>query len=329
MTLPFRDPIDDIANAYQASQLLLTANRLGVFAALGSGERNVVELARDLNASPRGVRILCDALVDMTLLERTGAGYRNGEDAIRHLLPDSPEPRAALLRHGAKLYERWGRLYDAVKTGQPAPDDQMDPRLLGNESEFAHAMADVGRRSARVTCDELDLQDAKSLLDIGGGPGIYAIEFARRWPELEVTILDTPKALDVARQNVQAAGLADRIDFRPGDAFKDRLGGPYDAIFISNVIHIYSAADNQRLIRRCAEHLAPGGRLILKDFFLDEDRKSPPGGVIFAVNMLVSTESGDCYTVTEAESWLGPSGLHLQTVENVATKSRLLIAKGS
>ena len=327
MTLPFRDPIDDIANAYQASQILLTANRLGVFAAIGDGDKSAEELASDLDASPRGVRILCDALVDLELLERSDTGYRNGEDARRHLLPVSAEPRSDLLRHGAKLWERWGRLYDSVKTGQPVADDQIDPRLLGNEREFAQAMADVGRRSARVTCDELDLRETRTLVDIGGGPGIYAIEFVRHWPELEVTILDSPEALEVARENVDTASLADRIHLLPGDAFSDDLGGPYDAIFISNVIHIYSAEDNQLLIQRCSENLAPGGLLILKDFFLDEDRKSPPGGVVFAVNMLVSTEGGDCYTVTESESWLESAGLELQKIKDVAAKSRLLVAK--
>lgn len=284
-------------------------------------------MAADLDANPRGVRILCDALVDIGLLERSDGCYRNGEDAKRHLLADSPEPRSDLLRHGARLYERWGRLFDSVKTGEPVADEQLDPRLLGDEREFARAMADVGRRSARVTCDELNLEGTKSLLDIGGGPGIYAIEFVRRWPGLEVTIMDSSEALEVAQENIEVAKVADRVHLVPGDALTDDLGGPYDVVFISNVIHIYSATDNRQLIHRCAAALVEDGRLILKDFFLDEDRKRPPGAVVFAVNMLVSTEGGACYTVTEAESWLESTGLQLQKISDVAAKSRLLVAK--
>lgn len=327
MNLSFRDPIDEIANAYQASQILLTANRIGLFAAIGDEVKSADTVAADLDANPRGVRILCDALVDIGLLERSNGGYRNGEDAKRHLLADSPEPRSDLLRHGARLYERWGRLFDSVKTGEPVADELLDPRLLGDEREFARAMADVGRRSARVTCDALNLEGTKSLLDIGGGPGIYAIEFVRRWPELEVTIMDSSEALEVAQENIEVAKVADRVHLVPGDALTDDLGGPYDVVFISNVIHIYSATDNRQLIHRCAVALAEDGRLILKDFFLDEDRKRPPGAVVFAVNMLVSTEGGACYTVEEAESWLESTGLQLQKISDVAAKSRLLVAK--
>jgi cyclopropane fatty-acyl-phospholipid synthase-like methyltransferase len=327
VNLSFRDPIDEIANAYQASQILLTANRIGLFAAIGDEVKSADTVAADLDANPRGVRILCDALVDIGLLERSNGGYRNGEDAKRHLLAASPEPRSDLLRHGARRYERWGRLFDSVKTGEPVADELLDPRLLGDEREFARAMADVGRRSARVTCDALNLEGTKSLLDIGGGPGIYAIEFVRRWPELEVTIMDSSEALEVAQENIEVAKVADRVHLVPGDALTDDLGGPYDVVFISNVIHIYSATDNRQLIHRCAVALAEDGRLILKDFFLDEDRKRPPGAVVFAVNMLVSTEGGACYTVEEAESWLESTGLQLQKISDVAAKSRLLVAK--
>jgi len=326
VTPPRRDLIDDIAIGYQASQILLTANRLGLFAALADRSKDHLQLADDLETDPRGTRILCDALVDLGVLERTAEGYKPGSDARRHLLPNCAEPRADLLAHGSRLYERWAGLYDAVKTGSPVTDHQLDPRLEGSEREFARAMADVGRRSAAATCELLDLSGASHVLDLGGGPGIYAIEFARAWPDLEVTVFDTPAALGVARKNLETSGVADRVHLRAGDAFEDSLGGPYDAIFISNVIHIYSADDNRRLVARCANCLKVGGLLILKDFFLDDDRQRPAGGAVFAVNMLVSTEGGDCYTVTETRSWLEAAGLALEETLDVASKSRLLVA---
>jgi precorrin-6B methylase 2 len=321
-----RDLIDDVANGYQASQILFTANRLGLFAAVGAAAKSHLELARELGASPRGTRILCDALVNLGLLELREDGYSAGGDVRRHLLPDSPEPRSALLLHASKLYERWGGLFDAVKSGDPIGDDRLDPRLIGSPKDFARAMSDVGRRSARATREMLGLDGVESLLDLGGGPGIYAIEFASAWPQIEVTILDTPEALGVARRNVDSVDLGDRIHLLPGDAFVDPLGGPYQVIFISNLIHIYSASENKQLIARCSEALAPGGRLVLKDFFLDEDRQQPAGGAIFAVNMLVSTEGGDCYTIAETRTWMEKASLELQTVVDVASKSRLLIA---
>ena len=283
------DAIDELLQGYQNSQILLTANRLGLFAALGDG-------------------------------------IRDSDLVCRHLLPDSPEPRIHLLQHGSRQYERWGRLFDAVKLGRPAAAEDLDPRLSADESDFARAMADVGRRSAAATLDQLDLSAASKLLDIGGGPAIYAIEFARRWPQLDITVLDGAETLAVARENIGAAGLEHRIHTLAGDARVDPLGGPYDAIFISNVLHIHSAVDIQRLVQRCADRLTSGGQLLLKDFFLDADPKRTPGGAIFAVNMLVSTEAGDCYTVSEVQQWLDEADLEYATLREVASRSRLVIA---
>lgn len=322
-----RDRLDELATAYQGSQILLTASRLGLFSTLGQETRTADELATALEASPRGIRILCDALVSLGLLEAAGGGYCNAELTVRHLLPDSPEPRADMLRHSAKLYARWGYLLDAVKSGAPVPDERLDPSLVGDERQFARAMADSGRRSVAATLRELDLTGVETMLDVGGGPGIYAIGFAQESPDLEVTIMDSEESLAVAHENIAAAGLTERIHLQPGDAFRDHLGGPYDLVLVSNVIHIYSPERNRQLVQRCAESLQPGGRLVLKDFFLDDDRQRPVGGVLFAVNMLVSTEGGDCYTVTEARSWIESAGLEWVRFRDVASRSRLLISQ--
>ena len=323
----FTDPVDRMASGYRACQILLTANRLGLFEQLAEGPLSTESLSSRLEADHRGTRILCDALVAEGLLERRHDGYRNGPLVEQYLLRSSPVSRVHSLHHTAKLYERWGRLHDAVVHGRPVPDEQLDPALVGNEEQFAKAMADVGRVSAAATSKVLDLDGVDRLLDIGGGPAIYAIEFARRNPDLEVVVFDSEATLTVAESNIRAAELEDRVTCRSGNALEDELGGTYDLIFISNVVHIYSATTNRRLLGRCATALEPGGRLVIKDFLLDDDRLGPPGGAVFAVNMLVSTEGGDCYTVSEVNDWLSEHGLRFESLVDVATKSRLLISR--
>ncbi|MGB5879902.1 MAG: methyltransferase, partial [Thermoanaerobaculia bacterium] len=94
----------------------------------------------------------------------------------------------------------------------------------------------------------------------------------------------------------------------------------------SNLVHIYSEKENRKLLTRCAKALEPGGRLAIKDFLLDPDRLSPAGGAVFAVNMLVSTEGGDSYTAEEVQHWLEEAGLQFESLANVATHSRILVA---
>ncbi|MDX1631454.1 MAG: methyltransferase [Thermoanaerobaculia bacterium] len=324
MSLSF-ETIDRLANGYRRSQILLTAIRLGVFEALEPEGAELEELAARLGTDGRGTRILCDALTALEVLEKTGTRYRNTPVARERLIPDAPGSKVAMFRHGARLYERWAKLLDSVRTGEPVPDEVIDPRLESGSRAFAEAMEEIGRESAEKVADAVDFSGVSRLLDLGGGPGAYALELARRHPELEAVVFDRPETVEVASERIREAGLEDRVGVRGGDAFADDLGGPWDFVLASNLIHIYSPEENRRLIDRTAATLAPGGRLCVKDFLLDPGRTTPPGSALFAVNMLVSSEGGDCYTVDQVGSWMREAGLTPGDPIRLTERSRLLI----
>jgi cyclopropane fatty-acyl-phospholipid synthase-like methyltransferase len=322
-----QDPIDLLSGGYRYSQILFTANRLGIFEKIGDRTVTLEQLAQAVGASRRGLRILCDALTTLSVLEKSEEGYRNTQLAVENLVPGAPRSRAAMLRHGAELYERWGGLYDAVKTGKPVPQERVDPRLQGDEIKFAEAMADSGRAIAGQTAEALELSHATRLLDVGGGPGVYAIEFVRRYPSLKVTVLDDAKTLEVARRRIEEAGLSESITLHAGDAFEASPEGRYDFIFLSNLVHAFSSESNGRLVARLAEFMAPGAVMCIKDFLLDPDRTSPPWGAVFAVNMLVNTEEGDCYTVDEVKRWFEEAGLRFERLVELTPQTRLALGR--
>ena len=325
----FREYIDQIGSGYRAAQVLLTANRLGIFGRLGTGWMRLEVLASALQADPRALRILCDALTGLQFLEKGEEGYRTNPEALEFLLPEASQSQAGMLQHIAALYEKWGRLYDAVLTGKPADPTSLDPRLLGDEKVFAQAMASSARTIAKKTVEALDLAQVGHMLDIGGGPGLYAIEFARHNPDLHVTILDNQKTVEVARTHIEKAALTNRILVIAGDAFHDSLGGKYDFIFLSNVVHQYSMDQNRKLLQIAAAALAPGGRICIKDFLLNDDRTTPAWSALFAINMLVNTEKGDCYTFEEAKAWLRETNLSVEKVIDLTPQSRMVIGKKS
>jgi len=330
--LPITDStIDQIAGGYRDAQILFTASRLDLFSTLGTEALDSRTISERLNLDHRGTRILLDALVGLGILERKGTAYRNTPVALDCLRPDGARSKFAQMHHGARLYERWSGLIDSVRSGSPVPDDRIDERLSGGKEAFAKAMADSARQSSRLAAEKLDLSSGGRLLDVGGGPGAFAIAFAGRNPGLSVTILDDPETLEVAKANIREAGLEDRISTMPGDAFESDFGGPYDFVFISNVLHIYSEERNRELIAKSAQALRPGGTLILKDFFLEtggSDGKSGPlWSLLFAANMLVGTEGGDCYTIEEASGWCQSAGLHPQAPVELTEKTLLILAR--
>ncbi len=321
------DPIEAISSGYRGAQILFSAVRIGIFTTLLDQTLSSDALSASLDCNPRGMRILCDALTTLGLLDKEGDLYRNSAVALEYLLPGSPKSKAAMMNHGARLYERWGKLYDVVKTGKPVSDNELDQRIASDDRAFAKAMADVGRISAKQTAEIIDIGAARKMLDIGGGPGLYSIGFAQHNPGLHATVFDSAKTLEVAQENIKDAGLSDRVSTMPGNAFDDDFGGQYDFIFISNFIHIFSYDANQSLVKKCADALVPGGRICLKDFFLEEDRTSPEWSAIFAVNMLVSTEEGDSYTIKEAKQWLENARLEFKSMHEVASNSRIIMGE--
>lgn len=323
----YADQIDRLANGYRDAQVLLTANRLGVFPLLESGPKTIGEMAQSLQATERGLRILCDALVALTLLQKIGDRYENGEAAKQCLLPSSPSPKSSILLHNARLYERWGRLHRVIKTGQHVADDQIDPGLRYEAADFARAMADSGRAMVKTTADALPLDKPRLMLDVGGGPGLYSIEFVRRYPSLTAVILDSKETLEIAGENIREAALEDRIRLLAGDVFSQPLGGPYDFVLVSNLVHSFSDDEDGYLISKVAAAMTSGGQLCVKDFFLEADRTAPAGAALFAVNMLVSTEKGNCYTVQESSSWLVRAGLVIEWFRMITPQSGVLLGR--
>ena len=150
------------------------------------------------------------------------------------------------------------------------------------------------------------LSGVKKLLDLGGGPGTYSMAFARK--NIEVTLLDFPETLKIAKRLISASGLGSKIKLLPGDFAKTCLGNNYDMVFISQILHAYNDGDCMSLLKKCSASLKPGGRVVVQEFYLDETKTYPPQGAMFAINMLVNTAAGRSYSPSEISSWMKKTG---------------------
>jgi len=320
------EQLDRITAAYRESQIVFAALRLGLFERLAERRSTVAEIVQGLDTDPRATGVLCDALVSLELLEKEDDRYSLTTVAAEVLVSGSPASKAHRYLLGARQYERWGRLGDIVQQGRRQA-------LAGVEAEveaphaFAAAMADVGRASVAKLLRVVDLAGVRRLLDLGGGPGVYAIAITEAHPGVEAVVFDRPDTIEAARRNIRDAGLESRVRTLAGDAFADDLGGPYDFVLVSNFLHIFAPDDIRRLLGRCAAALAPGGRLCIKDFVLDPQRTSPPGVALFAVNMLISTDEGCCFTEREIGAWLQEAGLQLESRFDLTPQSAALVSR--
>jgi 2-polyprenyl-3-methyl-5-hydroxy-6-metoxy-1,4-benzoquinol methylase len=283
---------------FRASRVILTANNLGVFERIGKGISSPA-LAAALQSDPRATEILLDALASIGLLLKRKATYRLAPAAKRLLLPDSPSYQGDMLRHADTLWKNWSGLDDVVMTGRP---NRAGSR---NHDAFIRAMHNNAVLRSGAVVGSLDLRAVRRALDLGGGPGTYSIELARRG--ISVTLFDLPNTLEVAQEMIRKAG-ARNITLRGGDFHDDDIGSGYDLVLVSQVLHSNSAGENIMLLGKVFDSLAPQGIVAVHEFLLNEDRASPAAAALFSVNMLVNTAEGRSYTPREMKGWLTEAG---------------------
>lgn len=293
---------------YWETKILLTAVRLDVFSALNGKPKTVGEVAGRIGAHEATLSLLLNALVAMRLLTKEGEVYANSSAAETHLVRHSSQYIGHLLLLHDAEWNNWGKLEDTIRTGKRSVDRHVfetDPELGSNVLAVLHR---IGQQSGPDFARRLQLTGRIRLLDLGGGAGTNAIAFCRTYPELTATVFDLPATLRLTEKTVKDAGLESRIALLPGDFNTDSLGGPYDVVLMSDILHYQTFDTNAALVRKVFAHLAPGGRLIIKDRFLDEAGTGPAWTTAFAVHILVNTQQGGCYKTGDAIQWMTQAG---------------------
>src|SRR3989475_2706662 len=290
-----------LANAFSESQTLLAANDLDVFTVIGSTGRTAGEVARRCKADPEGMFLLLNALVGLGLLTLRKRRYYNTLLARRHLDRRSPEAISNLLWLLGPHWQDWTDIPKASRRGRPgwAPLTK-PPEFRGR---FSLAMHERSFMLAEPTVATLRLPPrARRFLDLGGGPGSYAIALAKRYPRLEGVVVD--QTVTVARRLIRNHGLQDRLIASEGSIFTADLGSDYDAVLVSNVLHNFNEKENRTLLNRVRDSLRPGGKVFIVEFFLDDSLTRPAKGSVFSVMMYKFTATGRCHSWREVEAWL-------------------------
>ncbi len=302
-----RHKLDRIAAGYQDAFIMLTSLRLGVFDALAGGTRAPSDLAAELGLDERALDTVLHALAAVGILVKDGEGFRLDPDCGPLLASGSPDTMASIYRHHDRLSRRWLRLEETLRTGRPAPREG-GGRSPAEHRDYICGMENISRGSSRDAAAAIDFSGARRLLDVGGGPGTAALVFAAANPHLRCVVFDLPETTAIAREMIAASGLTDRVAAVDGDFHVDGFGEGFDVVYVSNIIHMLPPADTAMLARKARDALLPGGRLMFKDFFLDDTRTAPAHAARFSVNMLVGTEGGRSYTLSETKAIMAAAG---------------------
>ena len=322
------DELLEEVRGFQGACVIAAAVELDVITVLTDKPVTADVLAGRIGSDPRATTVLLDALVAMELLTKQGDTYHVPSDVAELLAADSRTNVLSGVRHLANCLRRWGQLGRVVKTGQPAEATPSIRGQAGDCEAFIGAMDDFSAATAPRLIERLSPLRFQRLLDIGGASGTWTIAFLRAVPDATAVLFDQPQVIPLARERLADAGLIDRVTLVAGDFYSDPLPGGADFAWLSAIAHQNSRQQNRNLYAKVYTALAAGGVLAIRDVVMDDSRTRPAAGAMFAVNMLVGTEGGSTFTLSEFTEDLKAAGFSdVRLVHRDPSMSSLIVAK--
>jgi hypothetical protein len=319
--------IREFAASFQKSRILLTGFELDIFTNIDESGTTSNHIAKKLHLNEHACERLMNALASLGFLTKQNNLFFNTPDSYAFLSKKSSDYLGGLM-HSNHLWNTWSNLTQVVKTGKSANPAEINERGEGWLFPFINAMHDRAKKQAPQQLANIDLSGISSILDIGGGSGAYSMEFVSKKPEIEATVFDLPNVVHITKMFLDKEGFSNKIKTHSGDYTTDDLPKGFDLVFLSAIIHSNSFEINRELIRKCFNSLNQNGKIIIQDWIMNNDRTQPAAGAVFAINMLVGTEAGDCFTEQEVTEMLNDAGFeNISRIEFETGLSQMIAQK--
>ncbi len=319
--------LNEISYSYWKAQVLFVAIDMDVFTLTAGNGKSCKVIARKFRTDLRATEMILNALVSLEFLRKIGEVYRNTAISNRYLVKGSQLYQGDRIHHFHNMWDCWSKLNVAIKTGKPTAyvnaEEEVDEKRL---REFIRAMHNIGVVQAGEICEELHLKKYRSLLDLAGGQGTYAVRFVKENPKMKAVVFDLPEVIKITRDHIKKSGMKGKVATKAGDCLKDSFGKElYDIVFVSNLLHIYKPGENRKILKKCWDSLLKKGIVVIQEFVLNSAKTQPLFGTLFSLNMLMGTHRGSSYSYVEMKEWLKDVGFKNIRKVNLDMDSDLII----
>ncbi|WP_409240606.1 class I SAM-dependent methyltransferase [Streptomyces sp. PA5.6] len=323
------DTILRLINGYWSTGILGAAAEHRLFTHLEDGAHDAAQLAARAQISERGAQTLLDGLVSIGLVTLERGRYRNTPAASAYLVAGRPADLSAMARLKLTHMGKLAALPEVVRAGGPVSDPTTEVADNPHWGQVVPAIAAQSVPAAAVAADVLRLSEAGplSILDVGGGSGIYSATWLEANPAARATQLDWEPINAIARELLAERGVADRFTCIDGDFHTTDFGtGAYDVALYSHIAHQEGPEDNIEVFTRLKDALKPGGALVVCDYVVDDDRTGPAFPLLFASEMLLKSQQGGTWRRADYHAWLTKAGFSDITFHS-APPATLVIAR--
>jgi SAM-dependent methyltransferase len=320
-----------VLNGYQETAPIIAAHQLGIFPEIQKRPQVAADVARHCGCDPRGTELLLDALVALGLLHRHGATYVLPREIAPYVVPGHAGDGTGMLEWAAEMYGMCGDMARAVREGSPRIRLTSDALIEGDPARvrrYIRAVHTVSREAAGRVTELMPLTAGSSLLDVGGGSGVFSAEYARRTPGLRATLFDLPPTLDAAREILQAEGYETTPEFYPGDYRSDPFPGTFDTILLSNVLQTESEENATNLLKKSWAALRPGGTLLVHGMMPEAEGPVTPASALFSLRMYLLFDSGRGWSADQVTDWLAREQFGVRAIRSLGSPfhSKLIVA---
>lgn len=332
----------ECALGFMDSQVLMTAEKLGVFNALADGADSPGGVARATGMPEDSVGRLLVALCALGIVEKTEDGrYVNGPEADDKLVEGRPGYVGSMFKHVREdLYPLWAHFEDALREGEaqwerafgdgedgdgtPRNEEVFEkPESLRAFMDGMHAITYPA--AEEFASDAAELDEIETIVDLGGASGAFLIALARRAPHLRGTVFDLPQVQPIAEDFFRRYEVDDRLDFHAGDFFSEPLPEA-DAYSLGFVLHDWETEQGTRLLEKVSGAVRPGGILIIGEYLLDDDKTGPLFVARSDLNMLVAARGRE-RSAQEYGEWIEPFGFEIERVRLTSNGKNFMVAR--
>jgi predicted nicotinamide N-methyase len=325
--------IFNLGLGFWASKTLLSAVELGLFTELAKGPADLTTLSSRLGLHDRSARDFLDALVALKMLDREDGRYSNTAETALFLDRAKPGYVGGFLEMAnARLYEHWGSLTEALKTGRNQNEAKgsgevfaalyADPERL---RLFLAAMSGASLGAAQAIAAKFPWANYKTFADVGAAQGMVPVTIARAHNHLSGAGYDLPEVKPIFEEFIAQQGVADQVKFLSGNFFTDPLPSA-DVLIMGHILHDWDLAQKRMLLVKAHAALPKGGALIVYEAIIDDERRENVFGLLLSLNMLIETPGGFDFTGADCQGWMREAGFSQTRVEPLAGADSMVIA---
>jgi hypothetical protein len=311
-----------IAGGHSAFQLLWAGVELGLYDQLAAKpDMNLDEISSALEISRQPARILMTGLTALGLVIRNPQGeYRNAGLTEARLVKGKPGYGAPILGWQAKIvYPGMQDFVASLKQNRNVGLDRFagtEPTLYQRlthdkplQKVFQDAMSSLSKQANSFLPAAMDFSKYKLVVDAGGGDGTNALAIADRYPTVRACVFDSASVSEYAQQNIQRAGMADRVFTWPGNFFHDRFPPETDCVVYCHILTIWSMDNNRLLLKRTFDALPEGGAVVIFNMMGADDDSGPLSAALGSPYFLaIATGEGMLHSWKDYEAALQDTG---------------------